>query len=630
MKRTAKTIMAFLTAMTMTVGAMGTAAYAEAKTDSTAIESTARDEKLAGKTFALKDSRYGTVFTIEFGEDGKYRYFESELSSYMGTGTWEVSDGTAVLTESDGSKVNRFKIDGDDIVFIADGSDNFRTVKTNDGDRFSLYTDEDASPKELPKSPTGLTYEIDDPDYMAEIDGLYGYMPLEDIVLKFWNGWFIDKFFSKEPIEQRWYYKHVYTDSADFEIDHHIADPRIDVDNSVNTAESLHITIEQGRADEIEARDGKVRKFVDVDIYWSILVADKEIPLDTINDFMKQAGLRSHVGQVTPTQFALHFDDKDFTTQDVLDAVSALYSKFGLLPGGVDHPYGTSELYYDSAYGGETSGKTYRNDSSYGKSTDTKKTIDSKDVPLEGQLCESVTYKFNPKLGILLIDGDGSVTWKDNREIVNKCSSYIEDTGVMVNYVIFGKNIKHDSKYDYEYADNYPGCNRWLFEYTDDRMPFRVCGYKGSDTDKAFNAIVDYFTQLGKPEAISNFHLLLIDDDTDAYDLVDGKEDIFKFDTVSKKPPYVVKPTEPAEPATEPVAVKIGAAADPSKATLRGDADVSGDVGISDVVAVAKFLLSSSSYPLKNDTAKANADMNRDSVINGLDTSALIENQLGK
>lgn len=63
---------------------------------------------------------------------------------------------------------------------------------------------------------------------------------------------------------------------------------------------------------------------------------------------------------------------------------------------------------------------------------------------------------------------------------------------------------------------------------------------------------------------------------------------------------------------------------------LKGDADLDGEVGLSDVVAVTKYNLSNNIYPLANDTAYANADMNSDGVVDGLDASALIENQLGK
>ena len=64
-------------------------------------------------------------------------------------------------------------------------------------------------------------------------------------------------------------------------------------------------------------------------------------------------------------------------------------------------------------------------------------------------------------------------------------------------------------------------------------------------------------------------------------------------------------------------------------ATFRGDADLNGEVSLSDVIVVAKYNLSNEAYPLKNETAEANADMNSDGKVDGLDTSALIEINLG-
>ena len=63
--------------------------------------------------------------------------------------------------------------------------------------------------------------------------------------------------------------------------------------------------------------------------------------------------------------------------------------------------------------------------------------------------------------------------------------------------------------------------------------------------------------------------------------------------------------------------------------SLKGDADVNGEVSLSDIVVVSKYCLNRNAYPFRNETAKANADMNSDKKISGLDTSALIELNLG-
>ena len=69
---------------------------------------------------------------------------------------------------------------------------------------------------------------------------------------------------------------------------------------------------------------------------------------------------------------------------------------------------------------------------------------------------------------------------------------------------------------------------------------------------------------------------------------------------------------------------------DNSISALKGDANLDSIVDIADLTTVAKYDLNNKLYPLVNDAAFSNADMNGDGEVNGLDTSALIENQLGK
>ncbi|MGN0612783.1 MAG: glycosyl hydrolase [Porcipelethomonas sp.] len=64
--------------------------------------------------------------------------------------------------------------------------------------------------------------------------------------------------------------------------------------------------------------------------------------------------------------------------------------------------------------------------------------------------------------------------------------------------------------------------------------------------------------------------------------------------------------------------------------SLIGDADLDGKVGVSDVVKTAKFVSSSSMYPLQDAVAAANADVNYDKAINTLDVSKMIEYTLSR
>ena len=70
-----------------------------------------------------------------------------------------------------------------------------------------------------------------------------------------------------------------------------------------------------------------------------------------------------------------------------------------------------------------------------------------------------------------------------------------------------------------------------------------------------------------------------------------------------------------------------GPTEDYGEPTLLGDVDLSGDLGISDITALAKHLLGSSSYPLSKQ-AKANSDMDKNKWVDVLDLSMLIERNL--
>jgi len=61
-----------------------------------------------------------------------------------------------------------------------------------------------------------------------------------------------------------------------------------------------------------------------------------------------------------------------------------------------------------------------------------------------------------------------------------------------------------------------------------------------------------------------------------------------------------------------------------------GDVDVNGDVGISDIVALSKYLVNKVSFPLKNATAMENANCKYDDEINMMDNQKLIEYNLRK
>lgn len=93
---------------------------------------------IGGKTFVYEKEGFGSDFIINFYAGGAYEYYEGVLSSYIGAGRWEIEDDTVVMTENISKKVNHLKINGNDLVYIADGSDNFYYLKVNDGEKFSV------------------------------------------------------------------------------------------------------------------------------------------------------------------------------------------------------------------------------------------------------------------------------------------------------------------------------------------------------------------------------------------------------------------------------------------------------------------------------------------------------------
>ena len=94
---------------------------------------------VSGKTFMWEKEGFGGNFTLRLKDDGTYTYYEGYLSSYIGMGKWTLQDSVVTLYETSGdNKVFRFATDGDDLLFVADGSSEFLYVTVADGDRFIL------------------------------------------------------------------------------------------------------------------------------------------------------------------------------------------------------------------------------------------------------------------------------------------------------------------------------------------------------------------------------------------------------------------------------------------------------------------------------------------------------------
>lgn len=96
----------------------------------------------AGDTYRMEVSAGGIegAFTVTLSEDGTFIFYEHPVSSYIGLGTYTVSDGILTLTEdAPGCRgaVNRFLMEEDSIRFIQEGSDNFAFIPLEDGAAFT-------------------------------------------------------------------------------------------------------------------------------------------------------------------------------------------------------------------------------------------------------------------------------------------------------------------------------------------------------------------------------------------------------------------------------------------------------------------------------------------------------------
>ncbi len=99
-----------------------------------------QESDVAGKIYQYEKEGFGGDFVIRVEEDNVFSYYEGGLSSYIGFGEWELDGDTLLLHETrfDTPAVQRFKADGDALVYQAEGSAGFLYVKVADGDRFPV------------------------------------------------------------------------------------------------------------------------------------------------------------------------------------------------------------------------------------------------------------------------------------------------------------------------------------------------------------------------------------------------------------------------------------------------------------------------------------------------------------
>lgn len=129
---------------------------------------------LAG-TYQYEGEGFGGDFTITLNADGTYTFYEGALSSYMGSGTWQVYDNAVYLTEGEGGFDLSFMFGAEEnvLVYLAAGSDAFPYVKVKDEERFMKHQTLKISVSDGTHT---IVYELND---SPSAKSLYEMLPLD-------------------------------------------------------------------------------------------------------------------------------------------------------------------------------------------------------------------------------------------------------------------------------------------------------------------------------------------------------------------------------------------------------------------------------------------------------------------
>ena len=76
---------------------------------------------------------------VRLNADGTYTFYEGALSSYIGTGTWNVYYNAVYMTEDEENGTGlkfMFGVEDGALIYVAMGSDAFPYVKVADEERF--------------------------------------------------------------------------------------------------------------------------------------------------------------------------------------------------------------------------------------------------------------------------------------------------------------------------------------------------------------------------------------------------------------------------------------------------------------------------------------------------------------
>lgn len=98
---------------------------------------TSSQNSVADKNYVYEIEGAGGKFSISIWADGTFTYHEGLYSSYIGRGKWTLDGDILCLEEDTGASLtNYFKVDDDDLIFMAENSSGFLLVDVADGERF--------------------------------------------------------------------------------------------------------------------------------------------------------------------------------------------------------------------------------------------------------------------------------------------------------------------------------------------------------------------------------------------------------------------------------------------------------------------------------------------------------------
>lgn len=123
-----------------------------------------------GKKYDYENEGIMGSFSITLYEDGTFFYSEGIASSYRGMGTWTQDGDIITLTDNEMAgytRINHFRIEGDDLVFLSEDSSNFIYVKVQNGECFHC---------------TGEVSQVDDNAYGSGKTGTRRKLTLNDVI----------------------------------------------------------------------------------------------------------------------------------------------------------------------------------------------------------------------------------------------------------------------------------------------------------------------------------------------------------------------------------------------------------------------------------------------------------------